>query len=199
MAVYCTTRLESLFIIALMLTVLAGCISPAEPGDGGANTSPTRNPGPCAAGTERYEDPDGTFSLCIPEGWAHEEGLFGAVVTILPEEEVGASWFVRNVNIYTEPIAPGEGLESAREDILEFLPMIMTDWELHHDGATSMGGLPALEFRFTATQGVHTLSFHQSFVIHEGLAYAWTYTTKDAPDATGDPDVEAMKGSFRFL
>lgn len=183
-------------VLAMVVMGLAGCL--AGPGADGEPSSAQGADGACAQDDQSYRSEAAGFSLCVPAGWTFEEDVFGAVVALYREADLGTD-FVPNVNVYTEPASPGEGLEESREAVLDVLPRLITDWELQREGPRELGGRPAHEFVYHGRQGDFLLTFHQVMTIKDGTVYVWTHTVERDSGALDDPEADRALWSFTFL
>jgi hypothetical protein len=179
-----------LCLASLILVLFAGCLGGASTGEPAASETE------CADGMP-FSPPDDAFTFCAANGWTLEEELWGAVVVLFRDDGHDED-ILSNVNIYTQPILEGETMETARQDLLEHLPQIITDYELVRENPTELGGEDAHEFIFHGRQGFYFLTFHQVLTIHEDTAYAWTHTVKRASEDLGDPEVAKMRDTLRF-
>jgi hypothetical protein len=121
-----------------------------------------------------YKNTQYGFGLNSPAGWTTDENdQYGVVRFYGPTENN----FAVNLGV-TEPSTMNESetLSSGIEQVLAYLPTILTNFSLISNNAITVNGMNAQEITYTFAQGIYSLQGKQVYIEKSKIVYCLTYT-----------------------
>lgn len=181
--------------LVLLMGTLAGCA--AQPPDEEPSAPLEESPPPARdAPPAQAEDPGPRYALDAPDGW--EPLDYPGATMLFRATEGNADDFRATFNV----MEASEGLAAAsaeeiKQQSLEMLAHILTDFDLEHAEVTDVEGQPAIELLYHGRQGTLNLTFHQVVLLWEDATATATLTLPESEAASVVAQGEAALASFR--
>lgn len=134
------------------------------------------------------------FTVPAPMGFKQVSYPGTAVVFAGP----AANGFATNINVVVERLPAGVTLAQYLVVSQSNLRKVITEFNLLEHQATQVGGVPAVEQRFTGHQGTFDLYFSQTVAISGGQAYALTGTSRQDQRGTLNAVMSKFIHGFTF-
>lgn len=145
-----------------------------------------------------YQNNNHLFSIQYPKDWEVREGLFGTIVSFVSPLTSKKDQFSENINIVSEPVAPGTTLEQYYDGSEENLKKYFTQFKVIKVASATLGGSPARVVTYSANQGNVKLRTTQIFSLRGTKAYIVTISNIQSNPTVFFPEMVKMADSFTF-
>ena len=148
-----------------------------------------------------YTNEDSGLSIGYPKEWSAEKSNIMDLKAdaFLAPNKGGPSPFRNNVNIIVQGLPSPMTLDEYVNQSISQITQFMAGSEIISLKDAVLGGEPAKELTYTASQSGYDLELMQVYAIKGKEAYILTYTADKGRFSSDLPDVKRMLNSFKFL